>query len=188
MRHASHPALNGFLAGIERRALRFAQLATGDSDEALDLVQDSMIALARHYAERDPDEWPPLFHRILDNRIRRWRFRQLVTRRWLGLRHSLSEEAAADEAAQPLPAQLTTDSQEAPDQQLLAAERLAAVQAALRRLPDRQRQAFLLRQWERLSTEDTAKAMGCSSGSVKTHLSRAIENLRSQMLPLELSP
>ncbi len=179
-------SLDGFLAATERRALRFAQLATGDADEALDLVQDAMIALARHYAGKPSAEWPALFHRILDNRIRRWRFKQVLTRRWLGLRARPlpSEDGEAEDPLTALP-----DSEAArPDAHLQTGQTLTAVQAALRRLPDRQRQAFLLRHWQGLSTEDTAQAMACTTGSVKTHLSRAVASLKYQLQWQGISP
>lgn len=178
--------LEGFLAANERRALRFAQLATnGDADEALDLVQEAMIALARHYANKPAAEWPALFHRILDNRIRRWRFKQLITRRWLGLRATAKPDAESED--DPL-AQLPASEASAPDAALLGGQTLAAVQQALKRLPDRQRQAFLLRHWQELSTEETATAMGCSTGSVKTHLSRAVASLKEQLQLQGVSP
>lgn len=167
------PTLEGFLAGVERRALRMAQLGTGgDFDEALDCVQDAMIQLSRHYAGRDPSEWPPLFHRILDNRLRKWRYRQWLRGRWLGRRVE-----ASDDDPDPLH-QLAAATQESPDSLLLQTQIRERVQRALQNLPHRQRQAFLLRHWQGLSTAETAQAMGCTEGSVKTHLSRAINALK----------
>lgn len=167
--------LDGFLAGIERRALRIAQLGTGgDADEALDCVQEAMIQLARHYAGHDPGEWPPLFYRILDNRLRKWRYKQLLRGRWLGQRQF--DDADAEESTlERLPA----PESERPEALLGNAQVRQRVQRALQSLPHRQRQAFLLRHWEGLSTSETAQAMACSEGSVKTHLSRAISALQS---------
>lgn len=169
--------LEGFLAGVERRALRMAQLGTGgDFDEALDCVQDAMIQLSRHYAGRAPAEWPPLFHRILDNRLRKWRYKQLLRGRWLGQRVMASaEDCDHDEPLDRLPAA----EHEAPDARLLQGQLRERVQLALQQLPQRQRQAFLLRHWEGLSTAETAQAMACSEGSVKTHLSRAMSALQT---------
>ena len=180
MRLAS--SLDGFLAANERRALRMAQLATRDADDALDLVQDAMIQLARRYANRDPSEWAPLFHRILDNRIRKWRFRYVIRTRWLGLRAT-----ADDEGIEPLDTLPGLEAHE-PDAQLTQQQTLRGVQQALRRLPDRQRQAFLLRHWQGLSTEDTAVAMSCSTGSVKTHLSRALAALKPLLVQQGVTP
>jgi RNA polymerase sigma-70 factor (ECF subfamily) len=161
-----------FLAGVERRALRMAELATGNRDEALDIVQDAMLVLVRRYAGRGADDWGPLFHRILQSRIRDWYRRSRVRNRWrawLG---------ADDEDDDPLAALPDPGARRPED--LLGHERAgAALEAALRALPLRQQQAFLLRAWEGLDVAATAAAMGCSQGSVKTHYSRAVHTLRN---------
>jgi RNA polymerase sigma-70 factor (ECF subfamily) len=167
--------LNRFLADIERRALRIAEIATGSRDDALDIVQDAMVQLARHYAHRPAGEWLPLFHRILDNKILDWQRRQTVRRRLFGV---IADASQGDED----PLDLTPDlSQPDGAQRLKQAQAMAVLERALRNLPKRQRQAFVLRVWEGLSVEETAAVMGCGDGSVKTHLSRALHTLREQL-------
>lgn len=169
--------LDGFLATVERRALRIAQFATRDRDEALDLVQDAMMNLARSYGHYPAAEWPPLFYRILHNRIRDWQRRQSVKNRMFFWRDTppLDEEPREDlveRIADPGPSA---------DSRLRQAETMKKLETGLRLLPGRQREAFILRIWEGLSVEQTARAMGCSGGSVKTHLSRALAALRAYL-------
>lgn len=160
-----------FLAAVERRALCMAQLATGNRDEAFDIVQDAMFALVRRYADRTPDEWGPLFHRILQSRIRDGYRRARVRNRW---RVWFSTDDESDDPLAALP-----DPHARRPEELLGNERAgAALETALRALPLRQQQAFLLRSWEGLDVGATATAMGCSQGSVKTHYSRAVHRLR----------
>jgi RNA polymerase sigma-70 factor (ECF subfamily) len=162
------------MRGVERRALRMAEFATGSRDEALDLVQDAMFAFVRHYGSRDGAEWPPLFWRVLDSRLNDWHRRQRVRGRWWFRPGDSSEGddliAAAPDAREPGPLARMADG-----------EASAALDAALRELPLRQRQAFLLRIWEGLDVADAAVAMRCSEGSVKTHLSRALAHLREAL-------
>jgi RNA polymerase sigma-70 factor (ECF subfamily) len=169
-------ALDRFLAGIEHRAFRIARMALRHDDDALDIVQDAMLQLARRYGARPEEEWRPLFYRILQNRIRDHQRRQRVRAKvmsWLpGFK---SEEATAD----PL--------ESVPDRAPLPVDRLAQegaidkLEAALRSLPARQQEAFALRNFEGLDVAQAAQAMGCSEGSVKTHYSRAVHSLREQL-------
>lgn len=168
-------ALDQFLAGVERRAFRMAQIATGHDDEALDLVQEAMLKLVERYGMRDEAEWGPLFHRILQSKIRDWYRRTKVRSRW---RLWMRPEEDGEEADDPLDV-IPDSTIPAADQQLKTKEASAALDAALRTLPFRQQQAFLLRAWEELDVAQTAAAMGCSEGSVKTHYFRAIHRLRT---------
>ncbi len=169
--------LNEFLAGIERRALRIAEIGVRDRDEALDLVQDAMIRLASRYAARSPEEWTPLFYRILQNGVRDWHRRQAVRNRvmvWLGRTKSADNDYDVVAAA-PDPAGRT------PDEHLQNQEAMQRLERAVYELPRRQREAFSLRTFEGLDVAGTATAMGCSEGSVKTHYSRAVHTLRDRL-------
>ena len=169
--------LNRFLASVERRALRIAEFAVRDRDEALDLVQDAMIKLVRNYAARPEAEWTPLFYRILQNRIRDFQRHQTVRNKvmtWFG-RSGKDEDDYDPVAAAP------DHAGRAPDQELQVSETLQRLQTAVQALPRRQQQAFMLRNFEGLDVADTATAMGCSAGSVKTHYSRAVHKLREEL-------
>jgi RNA polymerase sigma-70 factor (ECF subfamily) len=167
--------IEGFLRDVERRALRMAEFATGNREEALDLVQDAMFGFVRHYAARTPAEWSPLFWRVLDSRISDWHRRQRVRGRWLGWFEGDDEDDGDPIAAAPDPGE------PGPLARLADGEASRALEEALRALPLRQRQAFLLRMWEGLDVAATAAAMRCSEGSVKTHLFRALGNLRGYL-------
>jgi RNA polymerase sigma-70 factor, ECF subfamily len=173
----SPQSLDGFLASVERRAFRRAQFATRDRDEALDLVQDAMMQLARRYGMRPAAEWPALFQRILTNRIRDWQRRQTLRRRLFFWR---AETSIDDDAADPLES-VADAAQSDVAEALHQAELMRQLAGALERLPTRQREAFELRVWEGLSVEQSAQVMGCSQGSVKTHLSRALASLRGAL-------
>ncbi|MEL7185321.1 MAG: RNA polymerase sigma factor [Pseudomonadota bacterium] len=169
--------LNQFLAEVERRALRIAEIGVRDRDEALDLVQDAMIKLARNYAGKDPAEWTPLFYRILQNGVRDWHRRQAVRNRvmvWFGKTRNDDNDYDVVQAA-PDPAGRT------PDENLQNDEAMQGLEDAVRELPTRQREAFMLRTFEGLDVAGTAVAMGCSEGSVKTHYSRAVHSLRESL-------
>lgn len=170
--------LNQFLAEIERRAFRMAQVALRDPDDALDVVQDAMLKLARSYATRPAAEWRPLFYRILENGIRDLQRRRTVRKRfmaWLpGSKDDLDSEA-------PDPFETVADAGPTVPEQLMRDQAMARLEVSLRQLPTRQREAFMLRNFEGLDVAETAAAMGCSEGSVKTHYSRAVHALREQL-------
>ncbi|MBS0589198.1 MAG: RNA polymerase sigma factor [Proteobacteria bacterium] len=168
-------ALDLFLRGIERRALRMAEFACGNRDDALDLVQDAMCAFVKNYAAKPQTEWAPLFHRVLDSRFNDFHRRRNVRSRWLAVfdRKHDNDDDAFD------PVEQAEDAQEpGPMLRLAGNEAGKALDAALKALPLRQRQAFLLRMWEGFDVATTAQTMACSEGSVKTHLSRALTALR----------
>jgi RNA polymerase sigma-70 factor (ECF subfamily) len=169
--------LNQFLLEVERRALRIAEISVRDRDEALDLVQDAMIKLARNYGERPEGEWTPLFYRILQNGVRDWHRRQKVRNRvmvWFG-RTGTAEDDYDVTANAPDPAGRT------PDDELQTHEAMQRLEVSIHALPERQREAFMLRTFEGLDVAGTAVAMGCSEGSVKTHYSRAVHTLRDKL-------
>ncbi|MCB1845362.1 MAG: RNA polymerase sigma factor [Halioglobus sp.] len=168
--------LNRFLSDVEGRALRIAEISLRDRDEALDLVQEAMIRLARNYLQRPCEEWTPLFYRILQNGVRDWHRRRIVKQRVMAFfgRHD-AQEAQDVVAAAPDPAGRT------PEELLDNAAAMQSLEVALRSLPARQREAFMLRSFEGLDVAATAVAMGCSDGSVKTHYSRAVHALRAKL-------
>src|ERR1700683_1509041 len=170
-------ALNQFLAGVELKAFKIAQAALRHQDDALDAVQDAMLQLARAYADRPHEEWKPLFYRILENRIRDMQRRRTVRGRviaWLPFR---GEDE--DEESDPIAQAPSTEPQ--PLKRLELDEAMGALEKALGELPRRQQQAFMLRTLEGLDVAETATAMGCSEGSVKTHYFRAVQTLRAQL-------
>lgn len=191
MKLASHEELSAFLADVERRAFRQALYAVHNEDAALDLVQDAMLRLAEHYAERPAAELPLLFQRILQNAIRDYFRRHKVRSMWVSLLSVLSPRRDDDEEpdlldtleVEPISAAL-----ERPDTQLQREQMFKLLEEALGRLPPRQREAFLLRYWEEFDVADTAAAMGCSEGSVKTHCSRATHALAAWLKSKGVEP
>ncbi len=155
-----------------------AEFATGFEEDALDLVQEAMMAWVRRYSHKPEEEWRPLFFRILQNKIRDWYRRQAVKRRVFGLVGGwFGKEDEESRTVEALPDPKGRD----PASHLQNSDSGAALDSAIRELPLRQREAFLLRAWEEMSVADTARAMECSEGSVKTHYSRALAALRERL-------
>jgi RNA polymerase sigma-70 factor, ECF subfamily len=170
--------LDKFLADIERRAFRMAQVALRDPDDALDVVQDAMFKLVRNYAKRPSAEWRPLFYRILENGIRDLQRRRSVRKRFMTWLPGPKEDPE-HEAQDPLDS--VADAAAQAPERLMQDQAMQKLESSLRELPARQREAFMLRNFEGLDVAETATAMGCSEGSVKTHYSRAVHTLREQL-------
>ena len=165
----SPATLEEFLAGIGTRAFRFAELGLRQREDALDAVQDAMVKMLG-YRERPAAEWTPLFWSILRSRIVDLQRRRTFRLRWL--------MPAARENETPLD---WADDGPDPSRAHDGREAYAKLADALGALPRRQREAFSLRILEELDVATTARAMGCSEGAVKTHLSRAREALQRQL-------
>ncbi len=176
---ASERELNDFLASIDRRAYLRATYSTRDEDAAMDLVQEAMISLASKYADRPRNELPLLFQRILTNAILDWHRKHKVR---AALFTNLSDFQSSDggedfDLLETLDLEQIGGELEAADTQLQRRQTLEQLEKEIARLPERQREAFLLRYWEELDVAETAQVMGCSEGSVKTHCSRAVHSL-----------
>ncbi|ATD67048.1 RNA polymerase sigma factor [Luteimonas chenhongjianii] len=170
---AASPALPStlaeFFASVERRAFRFAELGLRNRDDALDAVQDAMTKMLG-YADRPASEWTPLFWTVLRSRIIDVQRRRTFRLTWL----SDARMPEGDEID-------WADTGPDPERTQEGREAWTQLAQALRQLPRRQREAFTLRVLEEFDVETTARIMGCSAGSVKTHLFRAREALQTQL-------
>lgn len=176
---ATDKELSDFLKSVEKRAFKRTVYAMRDEEGALDIVQDSMIRLAEKYADRPPAELPLLFQRILSNATMDW-FRRQKVRNAVMTTFSDFETPDHDgdfDLLETLASMDDSIATESTAESVSRAQILLAIEGEVGRLPTRQREAFLMRYWEELDVAETAAAMGCSEGSVKTHCSRAVHSL-----------
>lgn len=169
------PTLDAFLASVELKAYQLARYALWDREAALDVVQDSMMKLVERYAAKPAPEWPALFFTIVHNRINDVRRARAVR---AGFGKVVSFFGGEDEAAPAGAVESIEDSAIGPEQALGAQRLRSAIDTALRQLPERQRQVFILREWQELSVKETAQVLGCSEGTIKQHHFRALQSLR----------
>lgn len=188
---ATDKELTDFLKGVEKRAFKRSLYHVRDEEAALDIVQDSMLKLAEHYGDKPADELPMLFQRILSNSTLDW-FRRQKTRN--ALFSNMSDFEAGDAEGGEfdlletyLPSDVSQQSESAEDS-TRRAQVLREIEAQIQELPARQREAFLMRYWEDMDVAETAAAMGCSEGSVKTHCSRAVHALSKALKALGIRP
>ncbi len=180
---ATRQELSDFLTQVERRAFKQTAYAVRDEHAALDILQDAMMKLAEKYAMRPANEFPMLFQRILQNTMRDFWRRQKVRNIWTSLLSSFSVTGEDGEDSDPLEVLTSTDNDARvePEAQLEQHQTMALIEDALTKLPARQREAFVMRYWEDMDVAETALAMGCSQGSVKTHCSRAVRALAATL-------
>ncbi len=185
---ATEKELSDFLKSVEKRAFKRTAFAVRDDDSALDIVQDTMIKLCQSYGDRPAAELPLLFHKILSTTTMDW-FRRKKVRQSMFMNFSDLAGSNPDsdfdilETLEVLTASHATESAaDATSREQI----LQLIEAKIKDLPDRQREAFLLRYWEELDVAETAFAMGCSEGSVKTHCSRAVRALAKSLGQLGL--
>jgi len=175
----SYGTMEEFLKDIEKRAFQMAKMSTSRQEDALDIVQETMFKMVEKYAFKPVQEWKPLFYRILNNKITDHYRRQAVQNK-IFIWKSLDNEQNDDYFQPDLTNQVGRGSEE-PHEMLMRQRRIDRLAEGVKKLASRQREAFLLRSWEGLSTRETAHSMGCTEGSVKTHYSRALEKLREQL-------
>lgn len=177
----TYASLDAFFEDVEKRAYRIALFTLKDEQTALDAVQDAMLKLVEKYAERPSREWPALFFTILNNRaidIQRWGRLREAGGKLISLfrSHDNGEEDLLETglgsdkliADQPEVASWSRDLHNKMDN-------------AIRKLSDRQRQVFLLREWQGFNVRETSEILGCSEGSVKQHHFRAMQALRKHL-------
>ena len=176
---ATEQELSDFLKSVEKRAFKRSIYHVRNEESALDIVQDSMMKLAEHYGDKPASELPMLFQRILVNCTLDW-FRRNKTRNALFSNMSDFESPGEEGDFDLLETYTgTEDSQqsESAEDVTRRAQILRSIELEVEQLPGRQREAFMMRYWEEMDVAETAAAMGCSEGSVKTHCSRAVQAL-----------
>ena len=176
---ATDSELSDFLKSVEKRAFKRSIYHVRNEESALDIVQESMMKLAEHYGHKPVAELPMLFQRILSNCTLDW-FRRQKVQNALFSNMSDFESSSDDEdfnLLESLDASSGSDMGESAESITDRAQTLLSIEAEVQLLPTRQREAFLMRYWEEMDVAETASAMGCSQGSVKTHCSRAVAAL-----------
>lgn len=178
---ATPKELSDFLISVERRAFKQTAYAVRDHHAALDIVQDAMMKLAEKYGDKPVAEYPMLFHRILQNTMRDYWRRQKVRNLWTTLLSSFGGNTENGEDWDPLETIGAENDDDEPSAQLARSQTIRLIELAIEKLPMRQREAFVLRYWEEMDVAETAAIMGCSDGSVKTHCSRAVHALATEL-------
>jgi RNA polymerase sigma-70 factor (ECF subfamily) len=171
--------LSNFLKEAERRAFKRSVYHVRNEESALDIVQDSMMKLSIHYGDKPAAELPLLFARILSNTTLDWFRAQKKDRAVFSNFSDFGSGLEDDESdiLETLEVLDTSEQNESAETTLDRKETLKRLEKEIEKLPARQREAFLLRYWEEMDVAETAAAMGCTEGSVKTHCSRACHSL-----------
>ena len=179
-------AMGKFFSTIEKRAFRRAQIATGNVDDALDIVQDAMVSLIHKYTNKQAQDWELLFHKILSNRIMDWHRRARIRKRfgaWLTPSDKTDNQDSTKEMEEP---EFEDIDMPSPEAQVQTGQSMTILEEALQELPLKQQQVFLLRAWEGLSEKETSEAMSCSVGTIKSHYARARTFLKNKLESVNL--
>jgi RNA polymerase sigma factor (sigma-70 family) len=148
-------------------AFRAAYLVTGDAPEAEDATQEAFIKAYRALDRFRPGApFRPWLLTIVTNEARN-------RRRSAGRRATLNLQVAAEGQAVPTPV--------SPEAAVVAAERRDELLASVGELSEGERLVVSYRYFLGLSEEETASALDCARGTVKSRLSRAIARLRNAM-------
>ena len=173
--HILELTIEQFLKEVQNKAFRMSEIATKNQADALDIVQDTMIKLVEKYSDKPSSEWKPLFYRILHSKTMDYFRKKAVQNKIFFWRSSHSDEESFIDEIDNASDHIT------PERELDGKAELQIISKALKNLAPRQQQCFMLRSWEGLSVRETAQAMNCSEGSIKTHYSRAKEALKKAL-------
>jgi len=169
--------LNDFLSGVQNKAYHVAYGALWEREVALDVVQESMLRFVEYYQNKPEKEWPALFRTVLNSKINDQRRKRLLgstTRKLLSL---TGLSFSRDELPQPL----HDEGFSQPEAGTTGSELKQHIESALRKLAERQRQVFLLREQLGLSIRETAETLGISENSIKQHHFRALRAMRKSL-------
>jgi RNA polymerase sigma-70 factor, ECF subfamily len=165
-----------FLKSVEKKAFRIIEIATGGADDTLDILQESMMAFVRRYSTKDESEWRPLFYKVVQNKIRDW-FRKERIKRLFFFSMPPRQREETENRLDPEDSRPDHNAAD-PLTNIKTSQAMERLNMVLKQLPARQQQVFLLRAWEGLSTQETATAMNCTEGTVKTQYFRAVNRLK----------
>ena len=165
----------GELVGMwQRRALRLAVHYLRDTADADDAVQDAFVKLYGHMTSyRDDLPFDAWFTRILVNACLDRAKARSRARRWL--------LQPADDGAHLATLESVNAEGPSPERRLLVAAKWQELATAVRTLPARQRDVFLLCHLDEQSPHDVAATLGMSPATVRVHLFRALRKLRTAL-------
>jgi len=164
--------LDAFFRDCQKQAYSIAYVSVKNKSDSLDIVQNTMMAFIKYYQTKPEDQWRPLFYKVLQNKIND-HFRS--KKRWFNLFSHTNEEIE-----DPI-TEINENRRDSPNKNFENNEINIHVSQAISQLPERQRQAVVYRLWQGFSVKETADIMKISQGSIKTHLSRALSNLKGQL-------
>ena len=171
-----YSTIEEFLKFISPRAFAICFMSCKNQDDAHDIVQSSMCKLVEKYRNNAQSQWKPLFYTILRNKLNDFhRKRLLLGRFFVEVDNDLEQIDNQNHSSQSMVNNFSANN---PDILMDREKRILLLMSSVAALPNRKQQAFIFRYLEGYSTNQTALAMNCSEGSVKTHLSRANQKLK----------